>query len=221
MSTPTTDLLLLEDLERSGRAGALADGDREALQATADWIRTFVLRPHPEIGRPGPVCPYLPVSVERQELWLAAEHVGDGNVSDVVEVVEGYKRRLLRAGTEPGDEANLRVVVVVFTDLPAERAPELFDGVVQQVSVPSYVEDGIVFGPYYAGNQATAVYNNGFRPFESPVPFLFVRHGVVGDWKFFLDQPEWFARWAHRFGEEATHALADELRRLPWNARRG
>ena len=92
MPTPTTDLLLLEDLDRDGRAGALADRDREALQATADWIRTFVLRPHPEIGRPGPVCPYLPVSVERQELWLAAEHVGDGDVSGVVEIVDGYKR---------------------------------------------------------------------------------------------------------------------------------
>ncbi len=221
MSTPTTDLLLLEDLEQDGRAGALADRDREALQATADWIRSFVLKPHSEIGRPGPVCPYLPVSVERQELWLAAEHVGDGDVSDVIEVVNGYERRLLDAGAEPGDDANLRVIVVAFTDLPAERAPDVFTGVMEQISVPSYVEDGIIFGPYYDGNQATAVYNNGFRPFESPVPFLFVRHTVVGDWKFFLDQPEWFGHWAHRFGESATHALADELRRLPWNARRG
>jgi hypothetical protein len=221
MSTPTTELLLLEDLEQPGRAGALPDRDREALQATADWIRSYVLKPHPEIGRPGPVCPYLPVSVQRQELWLAAEHVGDGDVPDVIEIVNGYKRRLLDAGTEPGDDANLRVIVVVFPDLPAERAPDVFDGVMQQISVPSYAEDGIIFGPYYDGNQATAVYNNGFRPFESPVPFLFVRHTVVGDWKFFLDQPEWFGHWAHRFGESATHALADELRRLPWNARRG
>ncbi len=221
MSTPTTELLLLEDLEQPGRAGALPDRDREALQATADWIRSYVLKPHPEIGRPGPVCPYLPVSVQRQELWLAAEHVGDGDVSDVIEIVNGYKRRLLDAGTGPGDDANLRVIVVVFPDLPAERAPDVFDGVMQQISVPSYAEDGIIFGPYYDGNQATAVYNNGFRPFESPVPFLFVRHTVVGDWKFFLDQPEWFGHWAHRFGESATHALADELRRLPWNARRG
>ncbi len=220
MSTPTTDLLLLEDLEQKGRGGVLADRDREALQATADWIRTFVLKPHAEIGRPGPVCPYLPVSVERHELWLAAEHVGDGDVSDVVEVVNGYKRRLLDAGTDPGDDANLRVIVVVFTDLPAERASGVFNGVMQQIAVPSYVEDGIVFGPYYDGNEATAVYNDGFRPFESPVPFLFVRHGVVGDWKFFLDQQEWFGHWAHRFGEKGTHALADELRRLPWNARR-
>jgi AAA ATPase domain len=33
-------------------------------------------------------------------------------------------------------------------------------------------------------NEGTAIYNSSFRPFQSPVPFLFVRHGVTGDWKF-------------------------------------
>jgi hypothetical protein len=51
------------------------------------------------------------------------------------------------------------------------------------------------------------------------VPFLFVRHGVVGDWKFFLDDPEWLNRWARRSGEAGTQALAEELRRLPWRTR--
>ncbi len=123
-------------------------------------------------------------------------------------------------GRNQGDDTNHRVIVIVFTDLPAERASGVFDEVLRQIAVPSYVEDGIVFGPFYNGNQATAIYNQGFRPFQSPVPFLFVRHGVVSDWKFFLEQPDWLAHWARRFGEKGTHALADELRRLPWNARR-
>ena len=59
-----------------------------------------------------------------------------------------------------------------------------------------------------------------FRPFQSPVPFLFVRQGVISDWKFFLDNDEWLDLWARRFGESAVQALAEELRRLPWNARR-
>ncbi len=219
MSIPTTDLFLLEDLEQTGRTGALPERDREALQAVAAWIRSFVMRPHADLGRPGPVCPYVPVSVERQQLWLTAERIGDGGVPGVVEVVTRHRGRLLEAGAEEDGGTNHRVVVVVFPDLPADRAPGLFDEVLQQIAVPSYVEDGIVFGPFYEGNPGTAIYDAGFRPFRSPVPFLFVRHGVVGDWKFFLDQPDWLARWARRFGERGTHALADELRRLPWNAR--
>jgi len=85
-----------------------------------------------------------------------------------------------------------------------------------QLAVSSYAGDGLLFGPYYEGNAGTAIYNPGLRPFQSPVPFLFVRHGVVGDWKFFLDNPEWLSVWAHRHPEPGAQALAEELRRTNW-----
>ena len=222
MPTQTADLFLLEDLEDNRRTSDLAERDRDALHAVAEWIKTFIVRPHDELGRPGSVCPFVPRSVERQTLWLAPEQIGDGGVPHVVDLMNGYKRRLLESGDGPtdGDSTNYNVIVVVLTDLPAERAGGVFDEVLEHIAVPSYVEDGIVFGPFYDGNQATAIYNKGFRPFQSPVPFLFVRHGVVSDWKFFLDKEDWLTLWARRFGESAVHALAGELRQLPWNARR-
>jgi hypothetical protein len=158
--------------------------------------------------------------LDRKTLWLTPERIVDRGVSHVVELMDGYKRLLQEAEPTDGDDANYKVIVVVFPDLPADRAQGLFDDVLQQLALPSYVDDGIVFGPFYAGNQGTALYNPSFRPFQSPVPFLFVRQGVVSDWKFFLDDQDWFTHWAHRFGESAVHALAEELRRLPWRARR-
>jgi uncharacterized protein DUF6875 len=222
MTTQMSDLFLLEDLEDDGRTSDLAERDRDALRAVAEWIKTFIVRPHDELGRPGSVCPFMPGSVERQTLWLAPEQIGDGGVPHVVELMNGYRRRLLERGAGPtdGDGTNYNVIVVVLADLPAERAEGVFDDVLQHIAVPAYVEDGIVFGPFYVGNQATAIYNKGFRPFQSPVPFLFVRHGVVSDWKFFLDKEDWLTHWARRYGESAVHALAGELRQLPWNAHR-
>ena len=144
MPAQTTELFLLDDLEDVGRTRELAQSDLDALQAVADWIKAFVVRPQQGV----------------------------------------------------------------------------FDDVLQQLAVPSYVEDGIVFGPFYKGNEGTAIYNASFRPFQSPAPFLFVRQGVISDWKFFLDNQDWLNYWAHRFGESGVHALAEELRRLPWRARR-
>jgi len=43
-----------------------------------------------------------------------------------------------------------------------------------------------------------------------------MRPAVISDWKFFLDDDDWFNRWARRYGEAATRALAEELRTLPW-----
>jgi hypothetical protein len=222
MATPTqtTELFLLEDIEDADRTSGLAESDLDGLRAIADWITTYVTQPHEElVGHAGPVCPFLPGSVERKTLWLAPERISDRDEADVVELMRGYKRLLLQRPAE-GEEDVYDVIAVVFGDLPADRAQGIFGDVIEQLAVPSYVEDGVLFGPYYEGNEATALYNPGFRPFESPVPFMFVRHGVVGDWKFFLDDDEWLGLWAHRFSESATHALAEELRGLPWRERK-
>jgi hypothetical protein len=221
MAAQTTNLFLLEDLEDSSRTRDLADGDLNALRAIADWIETFVVEPHKDLGRAGTVCPFVPGSLDRKVLWLAPEPIADGGEPEVVvELVNGYKRLFLETQPIGGDDADYKVIVVVFTDLPADRAQGVFADVLERLAVPSYADDCILFGPYYDGNKATAIYNSKFRPFQSPVPFLFVRQGVVSDWKFFLDDEELLNLWARRFGESAALALAEELRRLPWNARR-
>jgi hypothetical protein len=213
-----TNLFLLEDLEDVGKTSELAESDLDALRTVADWIKTFVVRPHKDLGRAGPVCPFVPEALERKILWLAPEQIADLEVPAVVELINGYQRLFLDAQPTDGDDANYKVIVVVFTDLSADRAQGVFDEVLQHLAVPSYVEDGIVFGAFYEGHEGTAIYNSSFRPFRSPVPFLFVRHGVISDWKFFLDNDDQLNRWAHRYGESAVHALAEELRRLPWRA---
>jgi hypothetical protein len=216
MTTQTANLFLPEDLGDVGRTSELADSDREALRAVADWIETFVARPHEDLGRAGTVCPFVPGGLERKTLWLAPERIADRGVPAVVELMTGYKRLFLDMPPVDGDDVDYKVIVVVFTDLQAERAQGLFHDVLEELAVPSYAEDGILFGPFYKGNEGTAIYNSGFRPFQSPVPFLFVRHGVISDWKFFLDDESWLTLWAHRYGESGSRVLAEELRRLPW-----
>jgi hypothetical protein len=51
MPTQTTDLFLLADLEDLEDVGELGESDRDPLRAVADWIKTFVVRPHEDLGR--------------------------------------------------------------------------------------------------------------------------------------------------------------------------
>ena len=177
-------------------------------------------RPHRDLGRAGPVCPFVPVALDHKTLWFAAERIAGRSAPDVIQLIEGYKRLLLAAQPADGDDANYKSIVVVFTDLPAAQAKDFFSGVLQQISVPSYVDDGLVMGPFYEGNDGTAIYNPNFRPFTSPVPLLLIRRAVISDWKFFLNNEDWLRLWARRYGESAVQALAEELRHLPWRARR-
>ena len=219
-SAQAANLFLLEDLVDDNRTRKLAESDIVALRAAADWISTFVGRPHKDLGRAGAVCPYVPAARERKILWLAPERIADRSVHEIVQLVIGYKELFLDAQPAEGDDANYKSFAVVFTDLPAERAKALFDEILQQLGVPSYAEDGLVLGGFYERNEGSALYNPNLRPFTAPVPFLLMRPAVISDWKFFLDNEDWLNLWARRFQESAVKALAHELRRLPWRARR-
>jgi hypothetical protein len=217
MAAQTANLYRLEDLDDASKTRPLANSDLAALRTVADWIKRFVTKPHQDLGREGPVCPFVPEALQRKTLWLASEHIAGRSVAEVVQLVNGYQTQLLQQPFH-GEGVNYHAIVVVFTDLSADRAKGLFDDVLEHLAVPSYVEDGLVLGGFYEHNEGTAVYNRGFRPFMSPVPFLLMRHAVISDWKFFLDNDAWLNRWAHRSGESAVRALAEELRRLPWRA---
>jgi hypothetical protein len=123
MPATTTNLFLLQDLQDASRTGQLADSDLQALQAVADWIKTYVVKPHKDLGRAGTVCPFVPGSLERNVLWLAPEQIAGRGEPDVVQLMNGYKRLFLQTQPTSGDDADYKVIVVVFTDLPADRAP--------------------------------------------------------------------------------------------------
>ena len=110
-----------------------------------------------------------------------------------------------------------KALVVVLTDLSAERAKTYLDDVqIQELKRLSYAEDGIVIGDFHARNEGAAIRNPSFRPFKSPVPFVLMRHSVVSDWMFFLDNEDWLNMWARRFGESAVRSLTEQLRRTNW-----
>jgi hypothetical protein len=132
MPAQITNLFLLENLEDASTTRELAESDRNALRAVADWTKTFVAKPHRDLGRAGPVCPFVPVAWEHKTLWLAAERSAGRSATDVIQLIDGYKRLLLAAQPVDGADANNKSIVVVFTDLPAAQAKDFFSGVLQQ-----------------------------------------------------------------------------------------
>lgn len=216
----TGNLFLIGDLQDASRTRSLAQSDLTALRAVADWTKNFVIRPSENLGRPGPVCPFTPVAIEHKALWLAPERSDGRSKLEVTELIKGYQRLLLSNPPAEGDGAKNKSIVIVFTDLAATRAKDFIGGALEPIAISSYVDKGLVMGPFFEGNDGTAIYNPNFRPFQSPVPLLLMRRAVISDWKFFLNNKDWLRLWGRRYGEAAVEALADELRGLPWNVKR-
>jgi hypothetical protein len=167
---------LLRHRPGTSRTSKLADSDLDSLRRVTGWIKTFIIEPDKELGRPGPVCPFVPGSLERKALWLAPEHMGNQSVTDLVQLVNDYNALLLRAQPSDAD------------------------------AKPAYADDGVVQGQFHERNEGSAVRNPDFHPFMAPAPFLLMRLAVTGDWVFFLDNPDGFNTWARRWGDSAVQA---------------
>jgi hypothetical protein len=98
--------------------------------------------------------PFAPSHAGSRLSW----QVADLSVPDVVQLIDGYKRLFLNAQPIEGDDATYKSIVVVFTDLSADRARDFFDDLLEQLAVPSYVDDGVVLGAFYERNEGTAIY---------------------------------------------------------------
>ena len=214
------NLLNIEDINDVAKTRALEASDVNALRAVGDWIKSFVARPHPDLGRAGPVCPFVPGSLERKTLWLAPERAANGSGSDIVQLVGAYRKLFRVAPPISGEDTIYKSIVIVFSDLAGDRAGDLFPFVLQHQAIPAYEEDGLVIGGFFDRNKGSAIHNADFHPFRSPAPFLLMRQAALSDWKFFLDQSDWFDRWARRFEGAAVQALAEALRRQPWRDKR-
>jgi uncharacterized protein (DUF697 family) len=212
VSSMPTNLFLLQDLEE--RASKLPEGERAALRRTADWIKAFVAKPNKDLGRSGPICPFVVGGLERKTLWLAPERIA--SAADVGRLADGYKQLLLQARPTEGDDTKYKAIVVVETDASVKFGAIADDPQLGELERRLYADDGVVLGVFHDKNTGSAIYNASFQPFQAPVPFLLLRQAVISDWKFFLENPEWLGIWARRFGESAVTALAEQLRRTNW-----
>ena len=86
MPAAAAEFFVLEDPEDVSRTGQLAESGLRTLRTVADWIKTFVTRPNKDLGRAGPVCPFVPVAVEHKTPWLAPGPVANGGAPQVADL---------------------------------------------------------------------------------------------------------------------------------------
>jgi hypothetical protein len=174
------------------------------------WAREYLCRPHGELGRKGPVCPYAQTSLDRGTFYLAV-HPGTPDAAEVAKTLDGYRDWFPRLVSPPGVSAQYRTILVLFPDLPDAEAARVIDAA-QETLKPEYVSDGLMVGEFYPGPPPKAgLWNPAFRPLGSPVPLLAIRHMVPTDFPFLRDDRLQLAAYLERFGDRPPSALRDAV----------
>jgi GGDEF domain-containing protein len=155
------------------------------LVQTAEWVRNVIARPHPNLGRRGAVCPYVPPALKKEIVWLAVERVAHASEQVVDAHVRPYRDVILDLEPTAGEAANLKTIIVLFPDVIPAQAARVIDGA--QISMkPYFVERGLMLGEFHPMSESRGLHNAAFRPLRSPVPAIVIRYMMAQDLEFLL-----------------------------------
>jgi len=152
------------------------------LKTIANWMREFLARPHRELGRPGPVCPFVPAAITQDTVWLAGVSLGRGDRQAIVEIVGIFRDLFLQLEPKSGELAMMKAMVIVFPNVPSDDAGVIDD--VQSELKGRFVDAGLMIGEFHERNESPGLRNPNFRPLRSPIPSLAIRHMVETDLPF-------------------------------------
>ncbi|MCF3122455.1 hypothetical protein IPZ68_22515 [Streptomyces arenae] len=176
----------------------------EPLRDIVRWAAEYLSRPHPEVGRKGHVCPFAKASMNREQFYLAVESGIPKSSAETAEVLRGYRDWFVELARPQGSSAQYTTILVLFPDLPRDRVVEIIENT-QELLKADYVSHGLMIGEFHDGPPAKGgLWNPEFRPLDSPVPMLVIRHMVPTDLPFLKDDPDQLAEYRRRYGKEAA-----------------
>src|SRR5579859_3778213 len=152
----------------------------ESLRIIMRWIRDHIVKPHVELGRAGPVCPFVAPALELQCLWLAAVErpiAGDADLCGIVaQLLQLYDTYEYTAGADHRLRTFVVVLPTVSNDDEWEQIARVHAGM-----KPTVVSRGLMLGEFHARSTSPGVHNAAYRPLRSPIPLFVLRHMVPGD----------------------------------------
>jgi hypothetical protein len=187
-------------------AGDVPEEHLSPVREILAWARRYLVSPHPELGRNGPVCPYTQPSLHKGLFHLAALS-GEGDVSAAVESLRGWYERL--GATLSTADRELLTVLLVLPHLDHTDASGLDE--LQRVAKDKFVEDGLMIGQFHPVCDAPGLWNPEFKALRAPVPLLAIRKLVVFDLPFLVEHKAHAESYIRRFAPEIPPRIRKQL----------
>jgi hypothetical protein len=191
--------------------------DLPYLVEIGQWLKNFVARPHPDVGRTGPVCPFVPKGLKLNYLRLKVIRSQNLSNQQIADLVRPHLDTFLKLEpTEP--EAYLhKSILLIFPDVADDDAPQVIDAIHKKLK-PLFVELGVMLGEFHNRTESPGLHNSNFRPLRSPVPMLVIRPMTEADLPFLEnpDEPYLRMRYLQVYLQKFGGSIKDEakLKRL-------
>ncbi|WP_353940135.1 tryptophan 2,3-dioxygenase family protein [Streptomyces sp. HUAS MG91] len=190
--------------------------------AAERWMNEYLTREHSELGRRGPVCPFVGPAHEAGTIYTQTLHASHEDTAD--ELVEGLRDQLDHfAGLlVPEGRESLAALVTVVEGLPEHRW-RLLDAAQARLRQEA-ARRGLMIGQFHPNCPEPAFWRPSFAVSRSPIPLVAIRYMAFHDILFLHSDPSLFEEYRKRFGDryngerkvsDAFRKLYDSAPRLP------
>lgn len=176
--------------------------------ALAEWLDYFIKRPHPELGRSGPVCPFVEPAQQAGTVELVAHHwSGPRNLAEMATLLDDAIRHFKTTPWQ-SDNTALHALVIAITGL---EPPDWWLIDKGHHAAKDALAQGLMLGLFHPNCLEPAVHNSGFPVNQAPLPVVVIRNMAFHDILFLHENPTGFGYYRQRFG----HSFADPRRVEP------
>lgn len=163
----------------------------EDLAKVDTWLRQYVGRPDPQLGRNGPVCPFVPPALNDNAIQFSFYYDVDGSSgSHIREVLERELADFsVTAEQLPKSGTSLESRLVVLPDTGPEgwrRLDEVYEALKNTA-----VSSGLMIGQFHPLCDERAVRNPAFRVSVAPVGLFAMRRMAPHDVLFLHERHSW------------------------------
>jgi hypothetical protein len=157
-----------------------------------DWVKNFLAKPHPDLGRSGIVCPFVPRTLQLNTVQTIVIHTQGLEEQQIEDVVKDYRNHFLVMEPQRGELAIYKAIMLIFPDISEPEDTALIDRIQQRLKI-YFVEEGLMIGEFHQYNDSPGLHNPNFKPLRSPIPMLAIRFMTESDLPFLSrlsDQPQ-------------------------------
>lgn len=172
-----------------------------------EWAMAYLAAPHPELGREGSVCPFTAPSINKEMFWVGCVDRPDLTADDIERMVAGMVLRFHRLPPTEGPDSLLKAVLILF---PAVTDYNMIYETQRRLK-KEFVTMGLMIGQFYPGCEEPGIRNPGFRPLQSPLPLLAIRHMVSSDFPFLAAKAEWMEEYLKKFAPSIPTAVRSAI----------
>jgi hypothetical protein len=153
----------------------------------ARWAMSYLMRPHPQLGRPGDVCPFAAQASRLDTIRIGVCDFNAGEVELILRAMEGAVRAF-DALPSPTGMSHFRTILVGFPNCAGHGGLRVLRQIQNRLR-PHSIYRAKMIGLFEPNSNDRGLLNPDFRPLRSPIPLLAIRVLVENDSPFVLRNP--------------------------------